>query len=226
MRLTQEIKTIIVLCGHHSGSSMIAGALHRMGVEMEGEESHKEIGGIHPRGMWERKEFEVMNDRILSLAGGSWHHPPPHEKILALMGNTALNLEIKRLVEKTQKPLWGWKDPRNALTIPVWHPHLVNPYYVVTTRGFKSTMASYMAERHRWKFGKNFKTQTQVLNHILDYQHRVLDFARDKENVFMTWYEKILGNPQAELDKLTNFIGGIQVNDAALEMIDPTLRHF
>jgi len=205
---------------------MLAGCLHRMGVEMEDQESHPETDGIHPKGMWERKQFEIMNDKILERAGGDWQNPPPEKNIKGLLDNTKLADEIRHLIRKTQKPLWGWKDPRNALTIPVWHPHLVNPYYIMLRRNIESIVKSYMCEQYRWKFGKDFKASTQAEIHIYDYYNRILNFVKDKDNVLKYIYEDILEHPLGELRELRSFIEDAKLTPEVLEMVDPSLRHF
>jgi len=218
------IKTVVILCGHHSGSSMLAGCLHRMGVEMEDEESHQEIGGIHPKGMWERKQFEIMNDKILDKAGGSWRQPPKEERILQLVNDEALASQIKGLVRQTQKPLWGWKDPRNALTIPVWHPHLVNPYYIVLYRKKLSLLRSHLSQNYQWKFGF-LNTSEKAEKFIDEYYYRIINFMKTVENKMVVRYESMLTNPIDELKRIAHFIG-VETNVEALEMIDSSLRHF
>ena len=230
MDITKKIKTVVILCGHHSGSSMLAGCLHRMGVEMEEGESFLETPSghawaIHPKGMWERKGFEIMNDRIMKLAGGSWHHPPTTENIHKLINTEYVGNEIKKLIEKTQKDLWGWKDPRNAITIPVWHRHLMNPHYIVLYRALRPMIESYMCNTYRWKFGKYFKTETEAHCHIVEYYERIYEFILDKPKLLMVRYEDTLGCPERELARIAEFIG-TEVNQEALDMVDIKLRHF
>lgn len=62
--------TVIILGMHRSGTSIIAGVLHTLGVYM----GNKFIGAHWSNllGHFENIEFVRLNDKILKNAGGSW----------------------------------------------------------------------------------------------------------------------------------------------------------
>ena len=125
------MKTFVVLAMHRSATSLVSKAMNNeisMGSELMG------AGHGNPLGHFEDMGFYRMNERILSLSGGSWHEPPPEENIIEVGGN--LFDEISELVRERKKEhqLWGWKDPRTALTIRAYHEHLINPHYIAVYR--------------------------------------------------------------------------------------------
>ena len=67
-----------------------------------------------------------LNDRILKAAGGSWFSPPSIREILAV--GPQFQKEIARTlgVIKGDNLIWGWKDPRTALTFDLFAPYLTS----------------------------------------------------------------------------------------------------
>jgi len=124
------MKAFIVLGMHRSATSLVAQGLARSGVHM----GDRLLGQSpdQPLGHWEDADFVRLNDDILSLAGGSWDDPPPEENIEAIAeGNRDFFAEW---IERKERELWGWKDPRTVLTIPCFAPHLRGEHYIVVRR--------------------------------------------------------------------------------------------
>ncbi|MBA7709205.1 hypothetical protein ES703_118117 [subsurface metagenome] len=103
---------------HGSATSLIAGGLHKFGVNM-GKELLGGAGSKIKTPHFENMDFLRLNGRILKTAGGSWDNPPPEKKILAL--KKRFEPEIKKLVRE-KSGLWGWKDSRTTLTIKLYLP--------------------------------------------------------------------------------------------------------
>jgi len=216
-----QIKTFVVLCIAHSGSSMLAGTMHQMGIHMTKQPEKKD--DWHPRGTWERHDFMTMNNKIIDRAVGSWNNPPPLEKILELVNDEKLTEDIKKLVDDNKQELWGWKDPRTCLTIPLWHPYLPDPHYLVLRRDLKAMVGSWTYSTYSSKFGDIGKKEAE---RIIKYcYYKIDDFIIDKENVIEFYYEEMLENSERELKRLAEFVGG-KVNESAFDMVDKKLRHF
>jgi hypothetical protein len=109
-------------------------------------------------GHWESVDFLKMNQAILKAAGGSWHHPPSHEEIMAVepQFREKIELLVARYAVKNDK--WGWKDPRTCLTIELYHRFLSDPHYIVTQRDTDEVAGSllrrhepvYECQPHHW----------------------------------------------------------------------------
>ncbi len=112
-------RPIMVLGMHRSGTSLVAEMLHRVGVEMG--ERLLPPAPDNPRGFFEDEEVVSLNDRILAEAGGSWDRPPSVERITRAGRSARIQADMAAyLVHRRGKVLWGFKDPRLALTFGVW----------------------------------------------------------------------------------------------------------
>jgi len=108
---TEDQKTYVVLGVHRSGTSFLSRALVEMGVDMGvGSNPHSEDG-----------RFVARNQAIIQGAGGTWKAPPAPGAVVAECDGHAE--QIVALLQRPQ-PYWGWKDPRQALTIEGWVPYL------------------------------------------------------------------------------------------------------
>jgi hypothetical protein len=106
-------RVISVLGMHRSGTSCLAGSLHRQGMFM---------GTVTPprpsnrRGHFESFDVMDLQDELLEASNGAWWGPPDavewrpehYEKARAI------------LAEHAGRPVWGFKDPRTLLTLEGW----------------------------------------------------------------------------------------------------------
>ena len=124
------MKTVVVMGMHRSATSLVAKGLANeinMGWQM------LEAQPDNPEGFYENKYFVALNDLLLKNAGGSWSCPPSREDIAK--NNRHMAPAIKALLRQEQRsPIWGWKDPRTALTIDLYLPYLHNPHFVCVYR--------------------------------------------------------------------------------------------
>ena len=117
---------VVVLGMHRSGTSLVSSILHAMGVRM-GEPAHLKL--FHrrdqPQGYWEDQDFTLLNRQIIKDAGGDWYTPLPSGRIVEAA--KAYREEMAQLIERKEEAAiqsigWGWKDPRNCLTMGAWWP--------------------------------------------------------------------------------------------------------
>ena len=115
-------KAIVVIGMHRSGTSAISGLLSELGVFM-GSSLFAPQEGVNEKGFFENSLLVDINDRLLDESLLSWDHP------LALMLEqdqqarlSAYQDEAKIIIEKDYrgKSLWGMKDPRTSLLLPLW----------------------------------------------------------------------------------------------------------
>ena len=121
---------IVILGAHRSGTSLTTSILHSLGVHIG-----DELLGAHPSqpyGHWENVHFYRLNMDILKAAGGSWVNPPSDGAIKAV--KPQFKGRMLRTIQAAKKDLWGWKDPRTCLTIPLYLPHLEDPRFVLVYR--------------------------------------------------------------------------------------------
>ncbi|HEC68495.1 MAG TPA: glycosyltransferase [Candidatus Desulfofervidus auxilii] len=211
-------KSIIVLGMHRSGTSMTAGVLHRLGVNMG--KNLMKGNWANPLGYFENLEFVRLNDRILQAAGGSWNDPPGREKILAQ--KEKFSSEIYNLIQKEKSEIWGWKDPRTTLTIELFLPYLENPYFLICYRNPLS-----IAESLKRRDGTSIEFGLKLTG---IYNQRIVDFLEKHPHLKKIYlpYEDIVSYPELWLKKLVNFLGLNPTNEEfqkALEFIKPKYKN-
>ncbi len=196
-----QTKIIIILGMHRSGTSMTAGVLNLLGVNMGNIIRRKSIH--NPLGYFEDIDFVNLNRLILNEAGGSWINPPSEDSIRDQ--KTKFNEKISDLI-KTKPKLWGWKDPRTCLTIELFLSHISNAYFIVCNREHKAIALS-LFKRYKMKYEKSLEI-------IRIYEERLSNFfnrfpSLKKLNVY---YEKTVSNPQKWVKEIIKFIE-IKVNN-------------
>jgi len=136
----EDTTCIVVLGMHGGGTSLVAYILHTLGVNMHpNPKAH-----VNDYLNYEDSAFVRMNARILHKAGGNFRNPPSPERIISVQSEVESDI-ISLVTQRADSSTWGWKDPRTAITIPLYHPHLPNPYYIFVTRNPKHVARSMMS---------------------------------------------------------------------------------
>ncbi len=130
MSLSVRVQPVIIAGMHRSGTTLLARLLDRLGLFLghRVEEHHESVFFLH------------LNEVILRQARASWDRPDPIHDFLrnpeivrmtlrCLEGDLLSwrihrylgwrNLIRYRSLARFDRP-WGWKDPRNVLTLPLW----------------------------------------------------------------------------------------------------------
>jgi hypothetical protein len=109
---------LIIIGMHRSGTTMLADTLNKAGVFMG---AFREQNG-------EALHFLSLNQQMLWAAGADWLTPvvpsPEHDKTLSpnliyaehIKSPTANYARLRWFINVR----WGWKDPRNTFTLPLW----------------------------------------------------------------------------------------------------------
>jgi len=121
-------KEVIVLGRGRSGTSIVAGLLHKLGVDMG--ESRPE-GANNPKGYFEDIKISALLDKYID-----------EEKMPVISDlNKEFEKEFKELA-KNKKGLWGWKQPKTLYLLPVIVRHLESPHIIVCNREEESHIKS------------------------------------------------------------------------------------
>lgn len=126
-RLT-ESSPVVVIGMHRSGTRLAAQILERLGVFM----------GADQQGDSESVTFMLINEGLLHQCGAFWSEPmsahfslsqPEVVERLAASTRRTLSAQIGNFIGKSgwrpglarqgSRP-FGWKDPRNTFTLPIW----------------------------------------------------------------------------------------------------------
>jgi hypothetical protein len=201
---------------------MIVRLLHLCGLRLGPDKDLLPPAPDNPEGFWENRAFLRLNDAVLKHLGGRWDLPP----IGAAAGWEAepalrlLHARAGRLVRafRGREP-WGWKDPRNCLTLPFWKKVLPGMKVLICVRNPVAVAESLWA-RDGLSFAQSFDLW-------LTYNRRALGAARAADRV-VTHYDSYFRDPRAELRRVLARLGIAATDrrmDEACATVQPSLAH-
>ncbi len=206
---------------HRSGTSMVTNLLHLCGLYLGQEHDLMSPASDNPDGFRENLKFVEINEEILNEFGGGWDYPPP------LPNGWHEEKEILRLRAKAKTILqefvghepWGWKDPRNSLTLPFWMALIPDIKSVVCLRNpLEVALSLHKRNGVSYAFGLTlWKT----------YYQRILN-STSAEDRIITHYDVYFHDPRAELSRVLDFLN-VSVSPEAIDRCLSTaaieLRH-
>lgn len=153
------VSPVIMIGMHRSGTSLISRVLGELGVNMGKKTEMNDESTL----------FQGLNDWMLSQSGASWDNPCSIELLLN-------NPEIRLAVEEYLRNMlnsprvishiglakyirynslwnlptsWGWKDPRNTFTLPIWLDLFPNAKVVHVYRHGLDVSNSLLVRHHK-----------------------------------------------------------------------------
>jgi GT2 family glycosyltransferase/glycosyltransferase involved in cell wall biosynthesis len=214
-----ETRTAICIAGaHRSGTSMVTRLLHGCGLYLGPKDALMPPQADNPDGFWEHLGFVALNDDLLNALGGAWDLPPKSNEKLSDERLEPLRMKARLLIESFQSAqVWGWKDPRNSLTLPFWEELLPglktliivrNPLEVAYSMG-KRNGTSYAFGLRLWEI----------------YNRRLIETAGTHQRLF-TNYDLFFENAEKELERIANFVGLANAKiDTAADLVATKRRH-
>lgn len=225
---------------HRSGTTLLTSILEKMGLYV----------GFKNGENYESEFFHAENEKILNLVGGSWENP---KNVKFLLENDALKKMHFEYLEKLLKSPataeylgwfnyikyrslynidfpWGWKDPVNTFTLPLWL-ELFPDAKVVHIKRHGVDVAQSLVVRYNQKL--NTKLQRQVLrlkrfylrprhtkaigtrcvnleeglklwDEYLTNAERIMSTLPEKQKLSLR-YEELLDSPETIITKLADF---------------------
>jgi GT2 family glycosyltransferase/glycosyltransferase involved in cell wall biosynthesis len=194
------VRSAVCIAGaHRSGTSMVTRLLHHCGLELGRKSDLMPAQADNPEGFWEHLGFVAVNDELLSELGGAWDLPPGADEDFMSPRLESLRVKARLLIEKFNSAgLWGWKDPRNSLTLPFWRQLLPGLKTIIVVRN-PLEVAHSMRERNGTSYSFGLR-----LWEI--YNRRLIEAATGKD-LLITHYDFFFQEPKMELQRITNFIG-------------------
>ncbi len=120
-------RAVCVTGMHRSGTSFIAGALRLMGVSLGDPDRLLKPGPDNPKGYFEVRSIQQLDDDVLAHLGGAWDQPPVLDPGWETTpGLDAYRVRATEILDETfgpeagWPPLIAWKDPRLSLLLPFW----------------------------------------------------------------------------------------------------------
>lgn len=194
------MKSVVVLGMHRSGTSMVASVIEALGVNMG--DDLLPPGHGNPLGFYEDVEFMRLNDKILRTAGGNWAEPPARYMIID--AGDKYQAEIDDLIAKREHRgvMWGWKDPRTALTADLFLPKLLDPMLVFVRRNRRDIIRSLIARKDPYFFDE------KLAGLIADeYEDRINRLRRLGMRMLDVSYELTVLHPEESTRRISRFLG-------------------
>ncbi|REJ84681.1 MAG: sulfotransferase [Acidobacteria bacterium] len=203
---------VLVIGMHRSGTSMVARLLEEFGVAM---------GGVGQPN-WEDPQFKRANQALLARSGADWARPRAFLEALAIVdGDNAeagdeMLAVAQRCVEaidpRRQCGPWGWKDPRNTLTLPVWLRLFPAARVVhVVRNGFDVALSLQRRERRYWVRRRDERPTFLTLRGCFELWRLYLELGLGAESSsrrsLRVRYEDLARADDETVEKLAAFVG-------------------
>ena len=243
----------VIVGMHRSGTSLVSRILDRSGVFM----------GLDLQEDHESKFFIKFNKWIYENAGADWARPmalqelmdyePAKKKVEEYVKSRVSSKSSKKYSGKRLKKglfdldsKWGWKDPRNGPTLPIWKEIWPEMKIIHVTRHGVDVAASLQArssknweqdesrfskwvKMYRWKDSKSPIRRGQraaTLSHALEFWSEQMEVENKNleecEFVLEVRYEDLLTKPKSAIKQIWNFID-IERDDSLLEDISQSI---
>ena len=197
---------------------MLTRLLHACGLYLGEKSELMPPQADNPEGFWEHLGFVALNDELLNELGGAWDLPPKTDENFSNPRFEPLGMKARLLIERFESThIWGWKDPRNSLTLPFWQDLLPGLKTIIVVRN-PLEVAHSMRERNGTSYSFGLR-----LWEI--YNRRLLEAASARERL-ITDYDSFFKNPEAELRRIGRF-AGLPDNeaDSAASLVSGRRRH-
>jgi hypothetical protein len=216
---------VCVLGMHRSGTSLVAGVLRQLGVDLGPDEEFLPPDPNNQSGYFELADVVEINDEILAHHGGSWDElpelPPGWEQSdqLAQFRDRARSALGRRFAASRE---WAWKDPRTCITLPFWQRVVSGLRYVICVRNPVDTAHSLRSREGE---------ERPLKEHVLDWLRHTasaLVYTADRPRI-LVHYERFFD--EHEVRTLAGFLGRedrLEEPDTMgriSEFIDPALVH-
>jgi GT2 family glycosyltransferase/glycosyltransferase involved in cell wall biosynthesis len=194
-----DTQTAICIAGaHRSGTSMLTRLLHACGLYLGPKSELMPPQADNPDGFWEHLGFVALNDELLSELGGAWDLPPKADENFTHARLDPLRMKARLLIDGFDSTrAWGWKDPRNSLTLPFWQDLFPGLKTLIVVRN-PLEVAHSMRERNGTSYSLGLR-----LWEI--YNRRLIETANEQQRL-VTHYDLFFDDAETELRRIAEFI--------------------
>ncbi len=181
-----------------SGTSLCTRMLNLCGVYLGEEADLLPPAPDNPDGFWENIRFVSVNEELLSMYGGAWDCPPTiplddrSEQFARLRAKAEATLETF-----ADREPWGWKDPRNSLTLPFWRRYFPETNVVICLRNPLEVAQSLY--KRSW-----YSTELSLTLWYV-YNRRLMD-AIPPDRRIITHYDAYFDDPEREIRRVLDFL--------------------
>jgi hypothetical protein len=206
--MTHSSRPIVIIGMQRSGTSALAGALARLGVNFGSEELLYQGDANNPQGYFEHRKATILNLRCLhtfQMHPTSFGCLPKNWKVNPQSESLRSELKDYLKIEFAHQKRWGIKQPVTSLVLPIYNDVFselgVEPHYVLCVRSPLETMAS----EARLDFGGSYRVMPSLgMRAIGSWLRYTLGAAADAfgYKLSVVAYPDLLSNPADVLARL------------------------
>lgn len=216
-------RPVVVLGMHRSGTSVVAGVLHELGLSLSIPEDVLPAQSYNLSGLWESAALQTLNNQVMALCGGTWAYPPELDgawadsDMMCQLMRQAREI-FPRVYPSTQ---WVWKDPRTCITLPFWLRAIpTKPAAVIVIRNPLDVASSLQTrdgygKAHSLALWERY-TRSAVLNAA-------------GLSAALIHYDDLMAEPRRTISGLAQYLTSVGVHltatDNAPSLVDNALRH-
>jgi hypothetical protein len=193
------MKSVIVLGNARSGTSMTAGLLSILGVEMHQTKKNPQDNKVpsqNPKGSFENVNFAVLTSKMhQDYVKG--------ESMKAIKEKYAERFQ--QMCAAHEKPLWGFKSAVTHHFLPIMLPLINKPHIVVVVRSLLDNARSWQLHMKQ-VYGRNVSMH-DALQNMSHSQHVLMRNALNAQcPKLFTSYEGIRAKPLEEAERMAKFL--------------------
>lgn len=206
---------IIVAGMHRSGTTLLASLLEKCGVFM----------GMEQTGNRESVFFQNLNKDALDMLGCNWYcldmlpetekfyshyqwlHDFMEKRLKSSLINEHFGCDDMALCEKIN--LWGWKDPRNSLLLPMWHRIFPDAIVLNIYRDGRDVALSLLTRELKREKGGAFLNKDEMTLRYISYFKLWEAYIKKIQEAIVCFkksctlqYERLISNPGGEMERL------------------------
>ncbi|MGO4545090.1 hypothetical protein AB4Z29_09850 [Paenibacillus sp. 2TAB23] len=217
---------VIILGMHRSGTSLLVRTVRSLGVYIGNEHQMVLPREDNPEGFWEHAEIVAVHDELLDQLSSSWDATKPLPELwwqteAGIASRTKLIDIVTR--DFSNQPLWGFKDPRTCLLLPLWQSVFaelkIDSRYILSLRNPLNVAAS-LHKRDQFLYDKSFAIwNLHVLSSLYYTSH---------ERRIVIHYDQLLEQPVEICRRISDFLNipyGAMEQERASSLPKLAMRH-
>jgi len=196
----------VVLGMHKSGTTLVSQILHRSGINMgDNIDTGASYDQWGPEQKHERASTLLLNREILGLGDdGRFMHLEAPDTLQVTENQRARMQEIIQECN-TAYADWGFKDPRTALTYPMWASQLPEHKIITIYRSPGEIWPRFRGGRLNL-YG-NLSRACRLLKRWCEHNSRILTYLQNTKSDFLVLSYQELMTTNAEFNRLQEFVG-------------------
>lgn len=222
--MSARTRAVIILGMHRSGTSLIAKTMKSLGVYWGLEDQMIGPREDNPEGFWEHAGIVDIHEKLLNSMSSSWDAAAPlPQQWWQSDEAVAYREKLKDIVTGSfsNHALWGFKDPRTCLLLPLWQSIFeqlnVDPVYIICLRNPLNVAAS-LHKRDRFTREKSMALWAKYVLSSLYY-------TRSEQRIVVS-YDRLLEQPVETGERISRFLNIASAERQMMRSLpNHTLRH-